>query len=142
MITAPPPFLPRSRLASATGTTTYTPGTYFTQTLNGAMSNTASGGTTPAYGVQTTTTPAGGAGATTTSGLSSPYYAVSLTGSQTSGWPFRYLGQSYDSLTGAIQGVVSGQQGAASYHPRQPGPALRQFAFHSAQPLPVRPRGE
>ena len=58
----------QARLASATGTTTYTPGAYFTQALSGAMSNTASGGTTPAYGVQTTTTPAGWAGATTTSG--------------------------------------------------------------------------
>lgn len=84
----------RARLASASGSTTATPGSYFTQTLSGAMSNTASDGTTPAYGVQTATTPAGWAGATTTSGLSFPYYAVSLTGGQTSGWSFRYLGQS------------------------------------------------
>ena len=47
----------QARLVSATGTNTFTPGTYFTQTINGAMSNTSS---SPYY-TQSTATVWGGA---------------------------------------------------------------------------------
>ena len=106
----------QARLASATGTTTYTPGNYFTQTLYGAMANTSSSSTTPPYSVQSTTTPSGWAGATTNTGPLAQYYAITLAGSQTSPWGFSYLGQNYDSLAGTMQGVVNPttQQGAAT----------------------------
>ena len=118
----------QARLATATGTTTYIPGTYFTQTLNGAMSNTAS---TP-YSTQSTTTVWGGA--TTSSGPLAPHYAAALTGSQTSPWTFSYLGQNSDSFGGTVQGVVSGQQGAATITP-----GGQDAPFVSSLPTPPSP---
>jgi hypothetical protein len=100
-------------LASAIGTTTYTPGTYFTQSLNGLMSNTASA----PYTTQSTSTTL--AGATTTSGPLAPYYALTLTGGQTSPWAYWYLGQNYNSIESTFAGVLNPTtlQGAATIIP-------------------------
>ncbi len=109
-----------ARWLSASGTTTYTPGTLFTQTLNGGM---AQDSTTP-YSVQGATTSPGAweAGATTISGPLARYYALALTGTATSSWPYTYLNQGNGSLAGTMAGVVSptssgGLQGAATITP-------------------------
>jgi hypothetical protein len=108
----------QARLSSASGTSTSTPGTYFTQTLSGGMSNSASN----PYNTQSTTTV--WAGATTASGNTplAHYYAATLTGTQTSPWSFSYRSQSYDSLGSTVQGVVNHTtlQGAASIIPNNP----------------------
>jgi hypothetical protein len=117
----------QARLASATGTTTYTPGTLFTQTLSGALSHTS----TSPYSVQNTTTLWGAA--TTTEETN---YAVALTGGQTSGWDYNYLGRRYDTMAGTIQGVVNSTtlQGAASIIPADQDPG-----FVSSLPIPPSP---
>jgi hypothetical protein len=115
----------QTRLASATGSTTYTPGAYFTQSLTGAMSNTSSS----PYNIQTAATVWGGTA--TTGGSLASYYAVSVTGTTSPTWNFNYLPQVYDALEGTIQGVVSGQQGAATITPNYPD---RPFASFLATP--------
>ncbi len=122
----------QARLASATGTTTYTPGTLFTQTLSGAIAHTS----TSPYSVQNTTTLWGGTTTTTGTEILAPYYATALTGGQTSGWDYNYLGRRYDTLAGTIQGVVNPTtlQGAASIIPADQDPG-----FVSSLPTPPSP---
>jgi hypothetical protein len=89
-----------TRLVTASGTNTYTPGTYFTQTLDGAMQSTS---TSPYYTTSTSTLWAGGS----SSGVLTGNFAANLTGTETAAWNYYYRQYRLDNLTGTISGVVS-----------------------------------
>lgn len=115
-----------ARLLSASGITTYTPGTYFNQSLSGGMAQWSNASIVghPPYSVQYAATSPGvwDAGATTINGFMASYYAFALDGTATSSWPYTYLNQRNGSLAGTMAGVLSptssgGLQGAATITP-------------------------
>jgi hypothetical protein len=91
-----------TRQVLATGTSTAVPGTYFTQTLDGAVSSTSSA----PFTTQTSST-LWGVGSRT--GVLPGYFAVNLTGTSSFPLPIAdmYLPQEYGNITSTLAGVVS-----------------------------------
>ncbi len=129
------------RSATATGTVTYTPGSYFTQTLDGSILQTGgpvpgAGTNPPYYNVQTgSSTWAGGS----RTGVLPGYYSATITGTETSPWPYTYQPNGYGNPTSTVMGVVSPGTGgtftgAFTFIPTNPD-----TPFMSALPLAPSP---
>ncbi len=88
------------RQVTATGNSTSTPGTYFTQTLDGVGTQSSSA---PYTSQSTISTWAGGY----RTGVLPGYYNATLTGTETSPWTYTYLPQGYGDFPAIMQGVVS-----------------------------------
>jgi len=122
-----------ARLTGATGTTTSIPGTYFTQVLNGVMSQTS---TSPYNSQSTTTTWAGARG----SGLPSTYYSVNVTGGTTTNpWNFEFMPRQYSELSGTLAGVVSRTESGVLHGAASITPADRDTGFVSSLAMPPSP---
>ncbi len=134
-----------TRLLSASGTSTYVPGTYFTQNLDGSMSSTSNStptGTpgTPSYqspySVQTSASTWVGVSG---SGPIAQGYYLYLSGTDKSPWPYYYRPNELGNVTSTLQGVVSPgpdgtQVGAMTIKDSNSDPP-----FVSALPVPPSP---
>jgi hypothetical protein len=117
------------RLLSASGTTTYTPGAYFTQTLDGAM---LCNSTAP-YNTETCTST--WMGGSSTGGIPG-YFAGTITGTDTSPWAYTYLAQEYNDLMNtSIMGVVSPTGGGNLAGAMTVFPSNQDTPFVSSLPL-------
>ena len=121
-----------ARLTTASGTTIYLPGSYFTQTLDGAMlSNSTSPYTTStSYSLW-----AGGS----SSGALTGNFAATLTGMENAAWAYYYHPKDLGDVTGTISGVLmpSGegtQVGALTIFP-----SYQDTPFMSSLPLSPTP---
>ena len=94
----------QDRTASATGTITYTPGSFVTQSLDGAMLQTS---TSPYNSANITTTGTGLWAGGSRTGVMPGSFDLSLTGTGTSPWSYWYPANELDNVTATMQGVVS-----------------------------------
>ena len=92
----------QARLASSTGTITYTPGTYIQQSTDGATLRTS---TSPYNTANITTTGLWAGGSRT--GVLPGSFDLALSGTETSAWKFSYLANELGDVTTTMQGVVS-----------------------------------
>ena len=127
------------RSASASGTVTYVPGTYFSQTLNGAM---VTASASPYNNASVSTLWAGGS----STGAFAGNFAATMTGTETAQWLYYYDQHRLDNLGSHRPGRV---EPWSEWNPgRRPehlspgfGHALDEFSDPAADSFPVRQWG-
>ena len=133
-----------SRLASSTGSITYTPGSYIQESTDGTMLHTS---TSPYNSVNTTTTGTGLWAGGSRTGVLPGNFDLSLTGTETSPWKYSYMANEMDNVTATWQGVVSpngsgGYQGALTINPSNQDSPFVSSLLPQFQPSPYQFLGE
>ncbi len=130
------------RLASSSGTITFTPGTYIQQSTDGATLSTS----TSPYNTATITSTGLWAGGSRT-GVLPGSFDLAFSGTETSAWKYSYMGNELSDVTATMQGVVSptgsgGYQGAMSISPNNQDTPFTSSLLPQFQPSPYQFLGE